>query len=81
MDFELNDDQRAILDAVGVLLERHAGPERAIEIQTRGEYDVELDAALAAAGFDDVARDSTMGPLDAALISEAVSRASISDRL
>jgi alkylation response protein AidB-like acyl-CoA dehydrogenase len=75
MDFELNDDQRAILEAVGQLLERHAGPERAIELQASGEYDVELEAALTEAGFYEGLRESAMGPLEAALITEAVAGA------
>jgi len=74
MDFELNDDQRAILEAVAALLERHAGPERAAELQAGGGYDVELDQALRRAGYHDVARDPDMGPLEAALITEAVAR-------
>ncbi len=75
MDFELNEDQEAVLDAVAALLERHAGPGRAIELQPKGEYDEALDAALRDAGFLAAARDASMGPLDAALIAEAVARA------
>jgi len=75
MDFELDDDQRAILEAVGQLLARHAGPERAIELQASGDYDVELDSALSEAGFYDGLRESAMGPLEAALITEAVAGA------
>ena len=75
MDYELNEDQQAILDAVDSLLERHAGPARAIELQPEGRYDVELEAALHDAGFLDVARDDSMGPLEAALVCEAVAKA------
>ena len=75
MDFELNDDQRAILAAVDALLEKHAGTERAIELQAAGGYDDALDAALRDAGFADVARAEDTGPLEAALVCEAVARA------
>ena len=75
MDFELNEDQQAILDAVGQLLELHAGPERAVAMQAAGEYDVALDQALREAGFASVAADAETGWLEAALIAEAVSQA------
>ena len=74
MDFEFSDDQRAILEALETLLERHAGPARAIDLQTSGAYDNELDEALRDAGFDDVARDSGASSLEAALIAEAIAR-------
>ena len=75
MDYELNDDQRAILQGVEALLARHAGAARAIELAAKGEYDVVLDSALREAGFTDVARGEDTGPLEAALVAEAVSRA------
>ena len=46
MDFEYSTDQQAILDAVGSLLEQHAGPARAIALQDKDGYDTELDTAL-----------------------------------
>lgn len=75
MDFDSNEDQRAILEAVGSLLEQHAGAARAIELQPEGEYDHLLHNALVDSGFTDVARDEAMGGLEAALIIEAVARA------
>lgn len=75
MDFELSDDQQAILDAIDALLARHAGAERAIALAAKGAYDTELDAALAGAGFLDLARGEETGPLEAALLVEAVARA------
>jgi alkylation response protein AidB-like acyl-CoA dehydrogenase len=75
MDFELNEDQRAIAEAVEALLRRHAGPARAIALQPKAEYDAALEAALAEAGFLDVARGAETGPLEAALVTEAVARA------
>ena len=75
MDFELNQEQEAILDAVGQLLAQHAGPARAIALQPKSEYDSALDAALEAAGFSDVALGEPRMTLEAALIVEAVARA------
>jgi len=74
VDFDYDEDQQAILDAVGSLLEQYSGPARAIELQAKGEYDRELHATLEEAGFFDVARDAGAGPLEAALIVEAVAR-------
>ncbi len=73
MDFELDEDQRSVLDAVGQLLERHAGPARAIELAAKGGYDAELEAALEEAGFLGLFAES--GALEAALLTEAVARA------
>ena len=75
MDFEYTEDQQAILDAVGALLEQHAGPARAIELHAKDGYDAELDAALRDAGFTDAARSEDAGPLEAALVTDAVARA------
>jgi len=75
VDFELNDDQRAILEAVKGLLARHAGAARAVELQAKGGYDFDLDQALGDAGFADVARGEVTGGLEAALIVEAVAKA------
>ncbi len=74
MDFELNDDQRAILEAVGALLERHAGAERAIELDSKSEYDHALDDALGEAGFLQLALGEDTGSLEAALVVEAVAK-------
>lgn len=75
MDYELNEDQTAILDAVGALLAQYAGAARAIALQPKDAYDEPLDAALQDAGFMDVARDDGAGPLEAAVIGEAVAAA------
>ncbi len=74
MDFDLDADQQAICDAVDAVLDRYAGPARAIELQLTGAYDAELEGALHEAGFLDIARDDEMGPLEAALVTEAVAR-------
>ena len=75
MDYELNEDQRAILEAVGSLLERHAGPARAISLAVEGAYDVELDTALQAAGFDGLVQGPETGALEAALVVDAIASA------
>ena len=75
MDFEPNQDQQAILEAVGSLLAQHAGAKRAIELNRSAVYDRELDAALEAAGFQDVALGEGTGLLEAALVVEAVAKA------
>jgi alkylation response protein AidB-like acyl-CoA dehydrogenase len=75
MDFEPSPDQQAILEAVGSLLAQHAGAKRAIELNRNAVYDRELDAALEAAGFQDVALGEGTGLLEAALVVEAVAKA------
>jgi len=75
MNFEVGEDQRAIVDAVETLLARHAGAARAIEVAAKGAYDEALDAALADAGFAELATATATGLLDAALLVEAVARA------
>lgn len=75
MDFELDDGQLAISGAVAALLAKHAGPERAAALAASGAYDLALDAALADAGFLDVALEQGAGLLEAALVVEAVARA------
>jgi alkylation response protein AidB-like acyl-CoA dehydrogenase len=75
VDFELSDDQRAIVEAVDALLAQHAGPKRAIELFASAGYDTALEAALGEAGFLEVALGAETGPLEAALCVEAVARA------
>lgn len=73
MDFDLNDEQRAVAEAVETLLGEYAGAPRAVEIAAGEGYDHALDAALAQAGYGDIAR--AMGRLEASLVVEAVARA------
>jgi alkylation response protein AidB-like acyl-CoA dehydrogenase len=75
VDFEPNADQQAILEAVAGLLAQHAGAKRAIELNRKADYDFALDAALAEAGFRDVALADGAGLLEAALVVEAVAKA------
>lgn len=79
MDFELNADQQAILEAIDRLLTQRAGPARAIELNRQGHYDDTLHQLLDSAGFSTIATDlaTADGPagLEAALIVEAIARA------
>lgn len=75
MDFELSEEQKAVVDATVSLLEQRAGAKRAIELQRDAGYDEPLHAALDEAGFMDIARDEDMGPLEAVLVCEQVARA------
>lgn len=75
MDFELDESQQAILDAVGALLAKHAGPARAVELAAEDGYDHALEAALREAGFADVAGAEDAGALEAGLVTEAVAAA------
>jgi len=76
LNFELDDDQREILNAVNALLERHAGHARATALAQKVEYDHRLDTALADAEFDAVIDPLNLdGALETILIIEAVARA------
>jgi alkylation response protein AidB-like acyl-CoA dehydrogenase len=75
VDFEWNDDQRAILAAVDALCAQHAGPARAIELDAKADWDEPLDKALAEAGFAEVALGAPeTGALEAAMVVAEVSR-------
>lgn len=73
MDFDLDDEQRGLIDALTTLLARHAGPQRAREVAAAGGYDEELMGALVEAGYADV-REVGAGPLEAVLVTEIVAR-------
>lgn len=75
MDFELSEEQRAIAEAVGALLAKHAGWERAAALAREGACDFALERALADAGFLDAATSGEAGLLEAALVVEAVAHA------
>ena len=79
MDFELTEDQQAILEAIDRLLAQHAGPARAIELNQQGLYDDNLHHLLEEAGFSTIASDLSTGNqlagLEAALVVEAIARA------
>lgn len=79
MDFELNEDQQAILESIDRLLAQSAGPARAIELNRQDSYDYDLHRSLAESGFSSIASDlaTETGPagLEAALVVEAIARA------
>jgi alkylation response protein AidB-like acyl-CoA dehydrogenase len=75
MDFTLSDDQRAIGEAAGALLAKHAGWERAAALAASAAYDGALEQALADAGFLEAALGPETGALEAALVVGAVARA------
>jgi alkylation response protein AidB-like acyl-CoA dehydrogenase len=72
MDFELNEDQHAILEAVNRLLEQQAGPARAIQLFNEQGYDHALDQSLFESGFMGIRHE--VGALEAALVVEAIAR-------
>jgi alkylation response protein AidB-like acyl-CoA dehydrogenase len=75
LDFELSEDQTAIVEAIEALLAQHAGPARAITLAPKSEYDAELERALCESGFMDVARGEDTGPLEGALALAAIAAA------
>jgi alkylation response protein AidB-like acyl-CoA dehydrogenase len=72
MDLSLTDDQRAILDALDAMLR----PWESAPIHDAPLFasDAALDAALADAGFLDVAADPDLGTVTAALVIERLAR-------
>lgn len=73
MDFTLNDDQRAVRDAMSTLLARHAGPARLRQLGGDDPtYDHELERQLEIAGFLDVVDHGSSNRLDAALVQEMI---------
>jgi alkylation response protein AidB-like acyl-CoA dehydrogenase len=74
VDFELSDDQRAILASAGKLLAAKAGPERARALAKESAYDHLLDRELESAGFVGLARSEGTGALEAALVLEAIAK-------
>jgi hypothetical protein len=73
VDLEPSEEQAAIVLAVEHLLAGAAGPERAIRLSQGQQVDDALERALDEAGFLDSALET--GPLEAALVVQAVSRA------
>src|SRR5690606_6714235 len=72
MEFSLDETQAGLVRAVGAIVDRH---EPMVATDAEPSHDRELEAALADAGYLDVA--TTGGTLlDAALVSERVARSS-----
>ncbi len=74
MDFEPDAEQTEIQQAIDALLERHAGPARAIQLAAHAGYDQPLEDALHEAGFLGLATAGA-GPLEAGLLVESAARA------
>ena len=72
MKFALSDDQSSILSGLDTLLAQTA--QAGIQNAVPYVYSPALDAALAEAGFLDIAREEGFGTLDAALVVERVAR-------
>ncbi|NQX88704.1 MAG: acyl-CoA/acyl-ACP dehydrogenase [Halioglobus sp.] len=79
MDFELNEDQQAILESVQRLLDQNAGPARAIALNKEQRYDDALHQQLEDSGFSSIfhnfAENGKPAGLEAALVVEAIARA------
>jgi alkylation response protein AidB-like acyl-CoA dehydrogenase len=74
MSYQLNEDQSSILDGVTTILDRLAGPQRAMELGV-GAHDGRLWGALIDSGYLDVGRGPDTGALEAALVVEAIAAA------
>jgi alkylation response protein AidB-like acyl-CoA dehydrogenase len=70
----LNDDQKDLLDGLSTVLTRLAGPERAMQLGV-GAHDDRLWRALTDSGYLDAGRGGETGPLEAALVVEAIAGA------
>lgn len=73
MDFDLNDDQRALISALDQLLTRHSGP---LPVGSAAFFQPgdALEKDLEEGGFYDIARQEGYGALEATILVEAVSR-------
>ena len=73
MDLELDDDQRAVHEAVVALLADRVDLDATTALAAEGALDTALRTDLEEAGFLELALDDETGWLDAALFVEAVS--------
>jgi alkylation response protein AidB-like acyl-CoA dehydrogenase len=76
MDLELTDDQKALVDAVSSLVQRHLAIPREgnVAAVVHQHYSTALDGALTEGGFFGIARETGYGPLEAVLLLEEVYR-------
>ena len=76
MDMELNEDQRALVDAVSHIVERHVAPPKDgnVSAVVHSHYSQALDRDIAEGGYFGIAREEGFGPLAAALLVEEVYR-------
>jgi alkylation response protein AidB-like acyl-CoA dehydrogenase len=73
VQFSLSPEQQGLLDAIQPLLAKHRDLPQAHRKQ-RSYYDQALDQALSEGGFFDIAREADYGPLEAALVVDAIGR-------
>lgn len=74
MDYAPTPEQEQLHSAIDTLLQRHAGPGRARQLDRAGAADQELATTLSRGGFLDLLREPDAGPLAAELVTEWVSR-------
>lgn len=76
MDLELNEDQRALVDALSHIVERHIAPPKDgnVSAVVHSHYSQALDRDIAEGGYFGIAREEGFGPLAAALLVEEVYR-------
>jgi len=75
LDFELDEGQRAIAEAIESLLAQHAGAPRAVALGASGACDDDLAKALTESGFLEIALGEETGALEAAYLVEAAAAA------
>ncbi|MFA5882919.1 MAG: acyl-CoA dehydrogenase [Acidimicrobiia bacterium] len=75
MDFDLTETEQAVRDGIRAVLDRHAGVDRAREVEARSGYDAELEAALWDAGYLHMAHDPDAGMVAATMLVEEVAAA------
>lgn len=76
MDFDLTEDQKALVDAIQSIVQDHLDAPRDGNVAraVHHHYSAELDASLDSGGFFEVAREESLGPLAAVLLVEEVYR-------
>ena len=76
MDLELNEDQRALVDALSHLMQHHVAPpkEGNVSAAVHSHYAHTLDHDLTEGGYFNIAREPGFGPLEAALLVEEAYR-------
>lgn len=74
MDLTLNEQQQQIVDAVDRVIERNDEHRPAMKLIEEGKYDETLHNTLQESGFLLVALEEDLGPLEAALVVDAVCR-------
>ncbi|MGL5839307.1 MAG: acyl-CoA dehydrogenase family protein [Sphingorhabdus sp.] len=74
MNFEPNENQQALIEALDIALGRSAGWERGLHVASQGGYDKALASELLEGGFTGAALEEGLGLVEASLIVERVAR-------